>query len=144
MDRQVVSRLTLLVAIVTLVVLSAISDVSRVLVAAIAVPAGFVAGAIFLLGAPFAAVRKAEGQRLGLKRLLDVAEHAGPLAWIDLMILWTTGAIAFMGYQAGAPAWYGWVFGIAAAVGFIAALRDLFLAEEPDTEQESWQEHPGS
>lgn len=140
MDRQVVSRLVLLISILTMVTLAALGDASPTLVLAIAVPFGFVAAAIFLLGVPFAAVRKAEESRLGWKKLLDVAEHAGPLAWIDLMILWAVSAVAFMGLSANTLERV--IFGATFVIGLIAALRDLYLSEEPDDEQESWQEHP--
>lgn len=142
MDRQIGSRLILLAAIVTMVVLAAISDVSRIAALAIGVPLAFLAAGALLIGVPYAAVEKAEGHRLRWKKLLDFFEHATVLAWMDLFVLWFVTGIAYMGLAAGAGTAYTVVFAIALVVGIIAAMRDLYLSEEPDGMQAAWQEHP--
>ncbi len=141
MDRQTTARLILLAAIVVMVILAASSDVSRVLVLAIAVPLAFIVSGLSLLLFPYLAVQKADGRTVGAKAFLDFLEHGTVLAWVELGALWAVSGVAFMGIFAGTPA-YTFGFIVTFLVGIASALQNLYLSEEPDSWQAAWQEHP--
>lgn len=142
MDRQVLTRLTLYAAITVLAVVGALYN-PRVFALAVLVPAAFAVGGLLLIGIPYATNEAGEGHRLGWARLLDFLEHGMVLAWLGLFFLWMSSFIAFMGLDAGGALATG-LFAVAAPIGFVAALRDLFLSEEPDDMQAAWQHHPGA
>ncbi len=141
MDSQAIDRLTVFAAIVALVALGTFGGAQRELLLAIGIPAAFIAGGFFLLSLPYVATRVGEGKSVPLKKLLDIYQHAGVLAWFDLFILWCVSFIAFLGF-AGGTLVYRILFIVLVLIGFAAALRDLYLSEEPDVQQAEWQEHP--
>lgn len=142
MDRQVVARLVVLLAIAVLAFIAFSTDVSRIALVAIALPVAFAIGGGLVFGLPWFVTEKSEGHRIKWLKGLDFLEHGTVLAWLELFALWMTGFIAFMGLQGETAGWESPAFYGAAAVGFIAAMANLYFSEEPDAQQEEWMEHP--
>lgn len=144
MDAQVRFRLLLYASVFTLIIIAATQPASQTVVLyALLVPFAFVLAAAFLLGGPFLAMEHAEGERVGWRRALDFLEHNSALAFLDLMLLWTTAFVAGMAFAQMAP-WLKVAYVVVAMVGFGAALTDWFLTQQRDAKQARWQEHPGS
>ena len=142
MDRQVRLRLVLYASILTLFVLAATQgDEAGTFQAAILIPIAFIAGGVFLLGLPFLAMEHAEGGHVPWKKALDFVQHSAILAFLDVMLLWTTGFVTWLG-SSGMNGPARAAFWVAVAVGSVAALMDWALSQQPDRKQRRWQKHP--
>lgn len=144
MDRQFRSRLVLYGTVAVMFALAALQpSTAAVFQASILVPAGFLAVAALLLAAPYIAMSRAEGRRIGWRRALDFLEHNSLVAFVDFALLWVTTGIVIMAWN-DLSAVERMVFLAATAVGAYYGLRDWLLAQQSDRTQRRWQRHPQS
>lgn len=142
MDRQIRFRIILYASVLALFTLAAVTPgTDRLFLLIILVPLTFSAVGALLLALPFLAMEHAEGERVPWHRPLDFLQHNSLLAFVDVMLLWTTAVVAATGLPAMGPAGVA-VFAVAVAAGGSSALADWLLGNESDHDQAAWQRHP--